>query len=786
MSPVTGEGNHVDRATQFAIATAAKRNSRHWKNGTVTWGDLLDWMATPDDTKECGNYVMGTLRPTTRTHNADDGPCTRLHRGKDAVVTRSALTLDLDDPDPVLPEVLGLTISHAAILHTTFQSTPDNPRYRLIIPLDREVAPDEYVAAATHVMNLLGTDNFDPSSAEPERYMFKPAAARPANFRWWEYSGPPAAADDLLINWDPDLSTAPLPSASRFKRDPFEIEGVVGAFNRAYADLQVLITEYDLPYSPAGAGRWHLVGSRAVAGMGTVADGIIYSHHANDPAYGQACTAFDLVRLHRFGELDEQVKPQTPINRLPSYVAMLDLATVDSRVTAELVGAEFAEEMDSTAQTNDWRLQLGPHLNRQGRLKDTAPAWRIILENDSVFKSLQFNEMTLRTEFLQAPPWRSLDSGGNGLSATDLLSLQAYLEETYHTQPTSRRVDWMVGECRHQRYVNPVRDWLGKLEWDKKPRLETCLPGTEDTPYNRMVARKSLVAAVARMMRPGIKWDHTLILHGKEGIGKTYWIERMSKGWTAPLGAIHQKDTLINLQRCWIATSDEGQTMRKADAEVLKEFLTRSKDTFRMPYEVEATEHPRKCVIWGTTNDEVFLRQQEGNRRFLIVRCEEKVDFTALTDEYIDQVWAEAKELYDSGEALLWLDEEESGMAAEARESFVEEGSTALQGMLSEYLNTPVPANYGEMTVEQRLDWIENMRRGFAPIGDMIQNDVCAIQLFVEALGKRRGDHTRLDLLEIGKALRGLRWIPVPSRHRIGPYGPQMIFSRPSELGDLL
>lgn len=776
----------VERDTQFAVATAPKRNSFHWVNGVVTWGELLDWMATPDNVKECGNYMMGTLKPTTRTHNQDDGPCTKLHRNKEAVVTRSMLTLDLDTPTTSMPDVLDMVLGYTAVLHTTFQSTPTAPRYRLIIPLDREVAPDEYAAAALSVVNTLGTDYFDPSTAEPERYMFKPAAEELENFQWWLYDGPLASADELLADFDADLSTLPLPNPPKGKRNPFEIEGVVGAFNRAYEDIQLLITEYDLPYSPAGSGRWHLVGSKAVAGMGAVSSGIVYSHHANDPAYGQACTAFDLVRLHRFGELDENTKPGTPINRLPSYNSMLDVAQVDARVTAELVGLDFAEAMDETASVDSWKLTLGPHMDRKGHLKDTADAWGIIRTHDPVIKNLFFNEMTFAIETTEDLPWRPSRHGGPTIRNSDRLSMQAYLETEYRTQPSARRVDWLIDETAMRQYRNPVRDWLGKLEWDGTPRLEECLPGVTSTPYTRMVARKSLVAAVARMLEPGCKWDHTLILYGPEGIGKTHWIEQMSRGWTAPLGTIGHKDTLINLQRCWIATSDEGASMRKSDAEALKEFLTRRVDVFRLPYEREATAHPRHCVVWGTTNDAVFLRHQEGNRRFLIVRSEQAVDFAQLTDHYIEQVWAEAVHLYRMGEVLLWLNGEESALAAEERGAFVEEGGTALEGLLQDFLETPLPKNWYQRSVEGRQMWLRDHADGLEPDGEILLDGVCAIQMYVEALGRPQGHHTRLDLLEIGRALRALGWQPQRERSRIAPYGPQQTYLRPSTIEDLL
>jgi len=293
-----------------------------------------------------------------------------------------------------------------------------------------------------------------------------------------------------------------------------------------------------------------------------------------------------------------------------------------------------------------------------------------------------------------------------------------------------------------------------------------------------MVARKCLVAAVARIYEPGVKWDHTLIFHGKEGLGKTFWMERMSRGWTAPVMNIHDKDTLLNLQRCWIATSDEGGSMRKADVEALKEFLTRRVDVFRAPYDRVAVEHPRRCVVWGTTNDNVFLRKQEGNRRFLVIKVTQPVDFDLMwRDDYVDQVWAEAVHLYRAGEVLLFLDRSESAMAEAERASFIEEGD-GLAGIISRYVNTLFPAGWHRWDVARRQDWMQN-RELLAREGSLRLDEVCAAQIWCEAMGREYGRQNRTDLLNINRAMQhDLGWMPIGTKNVPG-YGPNVVFQRP-------
>ena len=785
-------GDHI-----FDMTTAPKRDSRHWKTEQVTWDELKGWLEKPASTKACGNYVLGKFRETTvtaespGTHPIDALPCTNLHRTKLAIESRSALTLDVDHPEEGFLDKMRQELGRVAyIVHTTYSSTAEDPRYRIIIPLDRNVAPDEYHVAAASVMNAVGAKSFDPGSVQAERYMFKPSKGPKQPFEYIVNEGGLADVEQLLEEFEEDLSAIPLPKPNRSKRDPFAIEGTVGAFNRAYSDFADLIHEYDLPYAEAGSDRWHLVGASAAAGMGVCAPGLVFSHHANDPAYGQTCSAFDLARLHLFGMLDEMAKPGTPIHRLPSTEAMRELATKDVKVVTELVGADFAADMDATMTAiedgsegentgpNAWRLNFALN-SRTGKPTDDIQNWDLIVENDPSFAGLYFNEMTLAIETDVDLPWRIVEKGRETFGSADRSSMLLYIERTYGLRPAAAYMDHLINDKANRRRVNPVLEYLESLKWDGTSRIETALPGVRPTKFTRLVARKSLVAAVARMFNPGCKWDHMLVLFGLEGLGKSHWVETMARGYSAGLGRLNDKDTLITMQRSWIMTADEGHSLKKSEFDAQKEFITRNTDIFRMPYEREASAHPRHNVIWGTTNDNVFLRRQEGNRRFLIVKCEDKVNFDELTPEYVDQVWAEAVHLYRAGEQLF-LSVEETKMAAAEREDFTEED--ALSGIIEHYLETKVPDEWPEMSPSDRQMWLMS-RDGLTPDGENSIDKVCTLQIFVEAMGRRMGDQKRVDLLEIAEAFKNIEgWVRMPGRHRLPGYGPQMIYQRLSTL----
>jgi putative DNA primase/helicase len=536
-----------------------------------------------------------------------------------------------------------------------------------------------------------------------------------------------------------------------------------------------LIETYDLPYSRVAEDRYQLVGARSQAGMGPIPGtvGLVYSHHVNDPAYGQTCSAFDLVRLHRFGHLDEERAPRTPVNKLPSQAAMLELATADSRTIAQMVGMDMD---DAAFQAEEWKLRLrrGP---RSGKILDHIKNWDLIGENDPAFRVLCYNELTLSPEADADLPWREVTTHSRIITSSDRWEFAHHIEREYDFRPSRDYVSSKVDAQALQRHVNPVRAYLEQLVWDGKRRVEECLPGVaKTTDYTRLVARKVMVAAVARMLDPGCKWDHTLVLYGPEGIGKSWWIERIARGYASTLGRIDNKDTLLVMQRSWIVMADESHSLSKADQEAQKEFLTRTHDVYRMPYERETLVHPRHCVIWSTTNDETFLRRQEGNRRFLTVHCSERVNFDAMTDTYVDQIWAEAVYMYRAGEPL-YLDETQSSVAVEEREWFVEEDTLA--GVVQEYLGQLVPSDWWDRTLESRQRWLADRDPNFDPPGTMPIDRVCSTQIWVEALGRRKGDIRRTDLLEITKVLKRLKgWTALEGRNRMPGYGPQLVFVR--------
>jgi predicted P-loop ATPase len=772
----------------YPAAFGSGKNTAHWKPATVTWSEIIGWMQDPKDSKDVGGYVFADLVSRRKIHASTGKECSGgYHRDNKSIETRSALiVLDVDAADPGFEVVVEMLLAgHAYVLHTTYSSTPDDPRYRLIVQADREMTVVEYGQAAESLAQRLPGATVDRRSFAAAQFMYFPAEQRPGWFEYWVGAGEPLEVDDLLATLE-FVDAEDVPAPGRNKRNPFEIDGPVGAFNRVYADWDLLFETFDLPYESVTEGRWRLKGSSHDGGLTLFSDGLVQSFHANDPAFGTQ-NAFDLVRLHRYLELDEAAKPGTPVNRLPSHLAMVDEAMADEGVVRELfndAAAAFADSPDAgdsdDPDDDSWKLNL--NWNRQGKLSGAElHNWDILRRHDPIFRRLRYNDMTSTVEWLPGElPWREVLEEVE-VTDEDRTEFHDYLIRTYRFDSIPRELfDRRVDAKARANSYYPVRDYLDGLMWDGVPRLEECLPGVTPTDYTRWVARKCLVAAVARVYEPGCFWDHTLVLYGDEGVGKSKWISRMSSGWSANLPSkIDGADAMMVMQRSWIVVSDEGHAMKRSDFEALKDFLTRTEDTFRRPYARQPLTFKRRAVVWSTTNDETFLRNEVGNRRFLVVRCEGSVDFDVMDQHYVDQVWAEAVDIYRSGAEDLFVSREQGEQAALERSHFTEED--VLAGVVVEYLGRLVPDNWDWMDRHERVRWMAD--REFNPPGTEPITRVCSAELFEIAFGRRLGDDKPGEIPRLTNIMKRLDdWAAEGVSINSGGYGPQLMFVRKDSL----
>ena len=498
-----------DKALDIALGNS--RKTKTWKNKTVRWSELLDRLSAVTRTPETmAEYKAMTREQQSRIKDVGGfvgGYCNNGSRSD--IRFRSILCLDADFADGDLWPDWELLYGSAAAIYSTHKHTTEKPRYRLVVPLSRSVDCDEYQAIGRRVAATLGIDKFDDTSYQPQRMMYWPSCSQDAPFVFRHTDGAFLDPDTVLATYHDWRDVSGWPMSSRVaeivrksaarQKDPLEKGGIVGAFCRAYS-IQDAIAEFVPTYRACDdPGRYTYTEGSTAAGVVIYDDKFSFSHHGTDPASGQLCNAWDLVRLHRFGELDGECGADTPVSSRPSYRAMAQLASGDKRVKAQIVTDRMSEAAadfgESAEDGEDWKAQL--RITEKGAIAQTIENAVIILQHDPQLAGrLALNEMEHSIVSLSSLPWRRVRGAGQWTDADDA-ALRYYLERTYGLTGKDRIFD-AVNVVALQNKFHPVREYLDGCVWDGVPRIETLLVdylGAEDTLYTRAVTRKALTAA---------------------------------------------------------------------------------------------------------------------------------------------------------------------------------------------------------------------------------------------------------------------------------------------------
>ena len=543
---------------KLQISTAGSRKSTHWPRCEIMWSEFTEKLKTPirgtetleqylalpkarqDELKDVGGFVGGTFTGDRRKPECAEG--------------RDLLTLDLDNipagqADDVLRRVNGLGC--AAVVYSTRKHAGYAPRFRVIVPTDRTATADEYEPAARKLASLIGIEFCDPTTFEVNRLMYWPSCCIDSQYMCEVYDNLFCSVDGLLGmygDWR-DISQWPqVPGTEAVERrrlakqeDPTTKRGVIGAFCRTYSITQAMDQFIPGMYEEtASSGRYTYTGGETTGGA-IIYDGdlFLYSHHSHDPCCNQLVNAFDLVRLHMYGDRDNEAKEGTPVNKLPSFVAMSRLA-MDDKAVADLIAKEkheaavaaFAEPTERARQEDlSWIGHLA--VDGNGNYQKTVNNIIIVLQNDPLLKGkIVTDEFAGRGLILGTLPWNKSEEKRQWIDPDD--SGFFWYMETYYGITARDKLDDALAIVGGQNMINDVKRYLKSLKWDGVKRVDTLLSvylGAEDTAYTRAVMRKSLCAAVARAIEGGVKYDYMPIFTGPQGIGKSTFLAMLGKEW---------------------------------------------------------------------------------------------------------------------------------------------------------------------------------------------------------------------------------------------------------------
>lgn len=777
------------------ISVANSRTSRHWKNINVSWEGFLDKVKTTrrtaetieeyrklskpkqDEIKDVGGFVAGKLR---------DG-----RRKTGCVEYRSMLTLDMDYAASGIWEQITMSYDFTCCIYSTHRHISEKPRLRLIIPLSRNVSPDEYTAVGRMAASDIGIEQFDDTTYEPTRLMYWPSTCSDGEFIFQKQDGIFLDPDRVLSRYKDWHDSSKWPVSSRQtsivkhsiskQADPLEKAGLIGAFCRTYSITESIDKFLPDVYKPSlMEGRYDYIPADSTAGVLIYDDKFAYSHHATDPACSKLLNSFDLVRIHKFRELDGD---ESKI----SFKAMVEFCIQDEEVKRQL--AEEREEevlKEFYSYDKDWQLSL--ELNKNGSVKDTLINITRILRHDEVFRCIAYNEFSHIIDVNGTLPWKQVKPGWND---SDISRAKVYFDKKYGIWAPGKFKDALL-TAASERAFHPVKDYFDSLPvWDGTERVDRLLIdylGAEDNSYTRKAMRKTLCAAVARIYEPGTKFDYVLILNGDQGIGKSTFFSKLGGKWfsdSLTISDMRDKAAAEKLQGYWILELGELAGLRKMDVETVKSFITRTDDKFRQSYGISVENHPRQCIIVGTTNAEKgFLRDVTGNRRFwpVQVKMGRKSIWDELTVSEVAQIWAEAIVKYKAGEELT-LKGDAAIIAYQHQQEAMEEDER--EGLVRDYLDTLLPNNWDGMDLFQRRNFLagDNEFGSETLVGTVSREKVCLQEIWCECFGKKKEDIRRSDSFEIqGILVKIGAWKRYggnkSGKMRIPIYGPQLTYIR--------
>ena len=775
----------------LAIAYGNSRQAKKWSNKTVKFDDLKKRLqstmyttesveeykkmskAGRDAAKDHGGFVAGVLKGGRRK--------------VDTVEKRSMIALDGDRITNEFLDDYENIVTYTSVLYTTHSSTVDEPRARLLFPLTRDLTPEEFVAVSRYLAQSLGIDMFDECSYQPNQLMYWPSTPSNGTFVYKETGGGWLDPDDILNAHPEWTDPTQLPTSSRESKAntvaqqkvqvPLEKDGVVGLFNRAFYPITRALDAFlsDV-YEPTDKpDRYHLIESSSVAGVEIKDDKFVYSHHAKDAAYLKLCNAFDIIRIHKFGDLDDKA----------SFKAMCDFAMQVDEVKLLASNERLAQAEVDFADTGDdnWKTKL-KYQPRSQLLENSVYNLNLILNNDPDFRNFAFNEMANRIQVTGPLPWERPE-GNSFWRDADTAQLKSIIDVRY-LPFSSRNHDVAFTKVADDRHFHPVRDYLNALPaWDGVKRVESLFIKylkADDTEYVRTVTRKTFAAAVARIYVPGIKFDSVPVLDGDQGIGKSTIVKDLVTAdyysETLSLTDMDDKSGAEKLQGFWVIEIGELAGMKKADIEKVKAFLSTSDDKYRPSYGKVVESHPRQCIIIATVNGERgYLRDITGNRRFWIIKVHQKKQKKTwnFDEHFRQQFWAEAKEIWKSGEKL-YLEGDVLAAAEEAQMEAME--SDDRSGLIEVYLNTKLPDDWADMDLLSRRSYLSGNEFGVpSHTGGEVRTEVSNAEIWCQCFGKNLQDMKPADNYTIAAMMSQIPgWERTTEIKKLPLYGRQRLY----------
>lgn len=563
-----------------------------------------------------------------------------------------AMVLDYDK-GTTLEEAEKFWHEYYGLIHTTRRHTAAAPRFRVILPMTRAVSAFEYVALWQRVR--LHAGKIDEAPKDPSRFWYVPGISdhEGAEFKTIELTGAYFDPDEWL--------TRPAPAAQATSM-PDNVTPITAASREARARAYIR----RMPEAISGA--------NGHSTLWNVARKLICDFELNaDSAYRILATEYNPRCRPPWSEKELRHKIDDAVNKARVRNPVED-RDPPKRATGTDQGAPDPGPPPRVEPNEDhWRRGL--RYKQDGTLTKDVGNATLILKNAAGWRGcLEFDSMAYRVQWSARPDFAigiQAPRAGEHLQDHHIVYVQHCLAKIEGLS-IGKDVAWSAVEAAaHEYEVHPVQDYLRSLQWDNKRRLHNWLStylGAQETDYSCAVGRWWLISAVARAFSPGCQADHVLILEGQQGKGKSQAMRLLSEPWyLGSLPDIRDRDrAAATIGGYWVVEIAELDALKGAAATRTKEFVSQGFDVYRPAYGRSTLSRPRSCVFVGTTNENAYLTDPTGARRFWPVAIAGDIDGERLAKDR-DQLWAEACIAFDVHEPW-WPDREYSEMISEQQE----------------------------------------------------------------------------------------------------------------------
>ncbi len=685
----------------------------------TTWEELAETLTT---FAEPGCAILGTSLGLPvcagRDCSAKDGPAWSPvdiadRRADVNVRSVTAMVLDLDHV-PDLAPVLAACDGFTYVLHSTHSHSKSDPCYRLVLPLSRPCAPAEWPRVRAAVVRALDLPA-DPATKDLSRIYFLPTPRGGVPPYIARGEGEPIDVDEALA-----LDGAPPPAAPPAPAGPVDLAALRDHLSRAR--------------------RSKAQGDDRLKGQADILGRVLEGRALAEPGARDATTlraagllAYWLPLGTTWEAAGELLRPSlsamdTAPEGLEHWMGVVEKQydrAARARATKEAQRASENETLAELAKSvrdrsgvkpgdddvEDWQSLL--IVDRKDGIKICEHNARLIMAcAPELAGTLRFNTVLKRAEILGGP-MAGVPEDHVGVA------LAGWLQRHYEFYGGARLIQSVIPQVAFENTYDPIAEFLEELAWDGVARLDGFLEkyfGVEGDPaYVRPVSRKWLISLVARALSPGCKVDTVLILEGAQGLGKSSALEALvgAEYFLDTALALGEKDTMQAIASAWLVELGELASLRRAEQDRIKQFLTSKVDKFRQPYGHTTIAAPRRCIFAGSTDVDDYLRDYAGNRRYWPVKVKRPPDVAGIRRDR-GLILAEAVAAYVAGEPWHLVGQEVELARAETAERM---GASPVAETISQWWYSLAPdkrprrftlSNAAEMALKLGADRLEH------------------------------------------------------------------------------